>query len=198
MRPNASVLMNEGFLQMNMKHFALATTALVGALSASGAAMAQSTGTEVVEQVIVTASTVRNQNGAIVAQSVPKARSSITQDFISRQIPGQTILDSLNMLPGVNFTNNDAFGSAGGDINIRGFDSQRVALLQDGIPLNDSGNYAIYPNQQMDSELIAKVDVNQGTTDVDSPTAAAMRRHDELRDPQALQRLRRDRRRPVR
>lgn len=173
MRPNASVLMNEGFLQMNMKHFALATTALVGALSASGAAMAQSTGTEVVEQVIVTASTVRNQNGAIVAQSVPKARSSITQDFISRQIPGQTILDSLNMLPGVNFTNNDAFGSAGGDINIRGFDSQRVALLQDGIPLNDSGNYAIYPNQQMDSELIAKVDVNQGTTDVDSPTAAA-------------------------
>ncbi|HWU81153.1 MAG TPA: TonB-dependent receptor [Caulobacter sp.] len=158
---------------MNMRNFALATTALVGSLVAAGAAMAQSTGTDAVEQVVVTASTLKNQNGAIVSQTIPKSRSTITQEFISRQVPGQTILDSLNLLPGVNFTNNDAYGSAGGDITIRGFDSQRVALLQDGVPLNDSGNYAIYPNQQLDSELISKVDVNTGTTDVDSPTAAA-------------------------
>lgn len=158
---------------MTKKLACLASTALVGCLLGATGAMAQSTGTEVVEQVVVTASTLKNQNGTIVAQTVPKSRSTITQEFISRQVPGQTILDSLNLMPGVNFTNNDAYGSAGGDITIRGFDSQRVALLQDGIPLNDSGNYAIYPNQQMDSELIAKVDVNLGTTDVDSPTAAA-------------------------
>ena len=158
---------------MTKKLACLASTALVGSLLSATAAMAQSTGTDAVEQVVVTASTLKNQNGAIVAQTVPKSRSTVTQDFIARQVPGQTILDSLNLLPGVNFTNNDAYGSAGGDITIRGFDSQRVALLQDGIPLNDSGNYAIYPNQQMDSELISKVDVNLGTTDVDSPTAAA-------------------------
>ena len=173
MPSTAGVSNNEGIYKMNMKNFALATTALVGCLMAGGAAMAQSTGTDAVEQVVVTATTVRNQNGAIVQQSVPKSRSTITQEFISRQVPGQTILDSLNLMPGVNFTNNDAYGSAGGDITLRGLDSQRIALLQDGIPLNDSGNYAIYPNQQMDSELIAKVDVNLGTTDVDSPTAAA-------------------------
>jgi len=158
---------------MTKKLACLASTALVGCLLSATAAMAQSTGTDAVEQVVVTASTLKNQNGAIVQQVVPKSRSTITQDFISRQVPGQTILDSLNLMPGVNFTNNDAYGSAGGDITLRGFDSQRIALLQDGIPLNDSGNYAIYPNQQMDSELIAKVDVNTGTTDVDSPTAAA-------------------------
>jgi iron complex outermembrane receptor protein len=158
---------------MTKKLACLASTALVGCLLSATAAMAQSTGTDAVEQVVVTASTVKNQNGAIVQQTVPKSRSTITQEFISRQVPGQTILDSLNLMPGVNFTNNDAYGSAGGDITIRGFDSQRIALLQDGVPLNDSGNYAIYPNQQMDSELIAKVDVNTGTTDVDSPTAAA-------------------------
>jgi iron complex outermembrane receptor protein len=158
---------------MTKKIACLASTALVGCLLGTTAAMAQSTGTEAVEQVVVTASTVKNQNGAIVQQVVPKSRSTITQEFIARQVPGQTILDSLNLMPGVNFTNNDAYGSAGGDITIRGFDSQRIALLQDGIPLNDSGNYAIYPNQQMDSELISKVDVNTGTTDVDSPTAAA-------------------------
>lgn len=158
---------------MTKKLACLASTALVGCLLSATAALAQSTGTDAVEQVVVTASTLKNQNGAIVQQVVPKSRSTITQDFIARQVPGQTVLDSLNLLPGVNFTNNDAYGSAGGDITIRGFDSQRIALLQDGIPLNDSGNYAIYPNQQMDSELISKVDVNLGTTDVDSPTAAA-------------------------
>lgn len=150
-----------------------ATTALATGLLLASAAMAQSTGTAVVEELVVHGSTVKSQNGAIVAEEAPKARSSITQEFISTQTPGATVLDTINLLPGVNFTNNDAFGSAGGDLTLRGFDSQRVALLQDGVPLNDSGNYAIYPNQQLDSDLISRVDVNLGTTDVDSPTAAA-------------------------
>lgn len=151
-----------------------ATTALAGGMLVSGVAMAQSTGTSTVEEFIVTgARGPINIGGVIVAEAEPKSRASIDSEFISRQAPGQTILNSLNLMPGVNFTNNDAFGSAGGDITIRGFDSQRIALLWDGVPLNDSGNYAIYPNQQLDPDLIEKATVNLGTTDVDSPTAAA-------------------------
>src|SRR6478609_601346 len=151
-----------------------ASTALATGLLLAGAAMAQSTGTATVEELVVTGSNgPRSLNGTIVAVEAPKSRVSITQEFISTQAPSQTVLDTINLMPGVNFTNNDAFGSAGGDLTLRGFDSQRVSLLQDGIPLNDSGNYAIYPNQQMDSDLISRVDVNLGTTDVDSPTAAA-------------------------
>jgi iron complex outermembrane receptor protein len=151
-----------------------ATTAMATGLLMAGSAMAQSTGTAVLEELVVTGSTgPKNLDGAIVAIDAPKSRASITEEFISRQAPGQTILDSINLLPSVNFTNNDAYGSAGGDITIRGFDSQRVALLQDGVPLNDSGNYAIYPNQQLESDLIERATVNLGTTDVDSPTAAA-------------------------
>lgn len=151
-----------------------ATTALATSLLLTGQAFAQSTGTAVVEELIVTGSTgPKNLDGAIVAIDAPKSRASITEEFISRQAPGQTILDSINLLPSVNFTNNDAYGSAGGDVTIRGFDSQRVALLQDGVPLNDSGNYAIFPNQQLESDLIERATVNLGTTDVDSPTAAA-------------------------
>ncbi|WP_312161018.1 TonB-dependent receptor [Phenylobacterium sp.] len=150
-----------------------ATTALAGVLAA-GVAMAQSTGTATVEEFVVTGALgPANQAGVIVAEREPKSRASVTQEFLSTQTPGQTVLQSLNLLPAVNFTNNDPFGSAGGDITIRGFDSQRVALLQDGVPLNDSGNYAIYPNQQLDSDLIDRATVNLGTTDVDSPTAAA-------------------------
>ncbi len=151
-----------------------ATTALATGLLLASQAMAQSTGTTIVEELVVTGSTgPKNLDGAIVAIEEPKSRASITSEFISRQAPGGTILDAINLLPGVNFTNNDAYGSAGGDVVIRGFDSQRVALIQDGVPLNDSGNYAIFPNQQLESDLIAQATVNLGTTDVDSPTAAA-------------------------
>ncbi|TAJ72870.1 MAG: TonB-dependent receptor [Phenylobacterium sp.] len=151
-----------------------ATTALATGLLLSSQALAQSTGTAIVEELVVTGSTgPKNLDGAIVAEREPKSRASITEEFISRQAPGQSVLDTINLLPGVNFTNNDAFGSAGGDITIRGFDGQRIALLQDGLPLNDSGNYAIYSNQQLESDLVSRVTVNLGTTDVDSPTAAA-------------------------
>src|SRR5688572_12413057 len=94
--------------------------------------------------------------------------------MISRQNPGQTILDTINLVPGVSFQNNDAYGSGGGTLTIRGFASDRISLTFDGVPLNDSGNYAIYSGQQLDPELIEQVNVNLGTTDVDSPTAAAV------------------------
>lgn len=135
-------------------------------------AYAQSSGTLAIEEIVVRGNPI-TMSGAMVEQVEPKSRSGITSELITRGTPGQTILDSINLLPAVNFTNNDPYGSAGGDLVLRGFDSQRVALLQDGVPLNDSGNYAIYPSQQLDSDLISAVTVNLGTTDVDSPTAAA-------------------------
>jgi iron complex outermembrane receptor protein len=146
------------------------TALIVMALPA--AASAQSTGTQVIEELVVSASQL-SIGGAMIAEREPKARASLTSELLSRQAPGQSVLDSINLLPAVNFANNDAYGSSGGDLILRGFDSQRVALLQDGVPLNDSGNYAIYPNQQLESDLIERVTVNLGTTDVDSPTAAA-------------------------
>ena len=123
-----------------------ATTALASGLLISSVALAQSSGTAAVEELVVTGSRGPvDLRGAIVAESEPKSRSSVTKEFLSTQTPGATVLDQINLLPGVNFTANDAFGSAGGDITLRGFDSQRLALIQDGIPLNDSGNYAVYP-----------------------------------------------------
>ncbi|MEH6757155.1 MAG: TonB-dependent receptor [Parasphingorhabdus sp.] len=102
-----------------------------------------------------------------------KAKQVLTQDIISRSGAGQTILDTINIIPGVSFQNNDPYGSAGGTISIRGFGGDRVSLTFDGVPLNDSGGYAIYSNQQLSPELIDQVNVNLGTTDVDSPTASS-------------------------
>jgi len=160
---------------MKLNKIALvATTALVGSFFVNAEAFAQSTGTSEVEELVVTGATgPKNLEGAIVAESAAKSRSTLTEDFIETQTAGQTILQTLNILPAVNFTNNDAYGSSGGDVVIRGFDSQRISLNVDGIQLNDTGNYAIYSNQQLDPELISKVSTNLGTTDVDSPTASA-------------------------
>jgi iron complex outermembrane receptor protein len=156
--------------------FQLATSAVALTIcSFSSAAFAQSTGSVDFEEEVIVVSGSRSQDVAgIQAPDSTKAKAVLTQELIERQNPGQTILDTINVIPGVNFQNNDAYGSAGGTLNIRGFDSSRISLTFDGIPLNDSGNYAIYSNQQLDPELIEQVNVNLGTTDVDSPTASAV------------------------
>ncbi|MFL6842717.1 MAG: TonB-dependent receptor plug domain-containing protein, partial [Sphingomicrobium sp.] len=138
-------------------------------------AYAQSTGTVEAENkaIIITGSRARDVGG-VQTPDTPKAKVVLTQEIISRSNPGQTILDTINMVPGVSFQNNDAYGSSGGTLTIRGFDSSRISLTFDGIQLNDSGNYAIFSNQQIDPELIEQVNVNLGSTDVDSPTASAV------------------------
>jgi iron complex outermembrane receptor protein len=157
----------------NYKLAIVATTALVGSLFATGA-FAQSTGTNEVEEVVIVATAGQpNIDGVITAETAPKAKASIDQEFISTQASGQTIIQSLNLTPGLNFTNSDPYGSSGGNLRIRGFDGNRISLTFDGIPLNDTGNYAVYTNQQLDPELISRASVNMGTTDVDSPTASA-------------------------
>lgn len=162
---------------MKKKLAFLATTALVGNAFGAAAAVAQSTGTRAAENteiVVVTATSGPPSAGAAIAETVDKTRSTIDSDLIERQNPGQTILQSLNIVPGINFTNTDPYGNSGGNIRLRGFDGNRVGLAFDGMPLNDTGNYATFTNQQLDPELIERASVNQGTTDVDSPTAAAI------------------------
>lgn len=153
-----------------------ATTALVSSFVMAETASAQSTGTAAVEveEVVVTGQRgPRTIDGAIVAETVGKSRSTVTQEFIETQASGQTINEVLNLVPGMSFTNNDAYGSSGGNIRLHGFDGPRISQTFDGMPLNDSGNYSLYSNQQLDGELIGTASVNTGTTDVDSPTASA-------------------------
>lgn len=138
-------------------------------------AYAQSSGTAEIEgetEIIVTGNRTA-EVGGVQAPDTPKAKAVLTSEFIQHQTPGQSVNDTINSLPGVSFQNNDPYGSAGGTMTIRGFDNSRISQTFDGIPLNDSGNYALFSNQQVDPELIEQVNVNLGSTDVDAPTAAA-------------------------
>jgi iron complex outermembrane receptor protein len=146
----------------------------VAAILTPCAAFAQSTGSiDFENEIVVTGARIDKGVGGVVLPETSKARGVLSQEIIERQVPGQSVNDIINLLPGVSFQNNDPFGSAGGTMYIRGFDNTRISQTFDGVPLNDSGGYAIYSSQQLDSELIEQVNVNLGTTDVDSPTAAA-------------------------
>lgn len=143
-------------------------------MTMGGVAHAQSTASQLQEEeTIVVTGARQSLDGVISAESAGRARSTVTQDLIDQQQAGQTIFNTINLIPGVNFTNTDPFGSSGGQIRMRGFDGARVSLTFDGAPLNDTGNYAIYSNQTLDPELITRANVNMGATDVDSPTASA-------------------------
>jgi iron complex outermembrane receptor protein len=156
-----------------MKHQLYFGVALA-ALSFSGTAYAQSSGTIAAEETIVVTANRSPTAGAVTIPDVPKSRVTVGADLISRARPGQTVNEIINLVPGVSFQNNDATGAAGGTFTIRGFDSSRISQTLDGLPLNDTGNYAIYSNQQQDPETLDSVSVNLGTTDVDSPTASAV------------------------
>lgn len=143
------------------------------AFSLGGTAYAQSTAGQIDDEPIIITGARAGVGGMISPEQVSRARASISQEYLDQQPAGQTILNSINLIPGVNFTNADAYGASGGNITMRGFDGARISLTFDGIPLNDTGNYAIYSNQQLDPELIIRANVNMGTTDVDSPTASA-------------------------
>lgn len=159
--------------------FTLAVSAVaLSVCSFSNAAFAQSTGSievddEEVEAIVVTGTRAEQGVNGVVVPDATKPRAVLTEEFIATQTAGQSILNTINQVPGVNFTNSDAYGSSGGNLRIRGFDGNRISLTFDGFPLNDTGNYAIFSNQQLDPELIYSVNVNLGTTDVDSPTASA-------------------------
>jgi len=157
----------------NMKSLLLGASALTVAVPLmTGVAFAASTADEQVELVTVTAA--RTSVTGLVDEHISKQRSTVTQAFFDTQPAGQTIFQGLNMVPGLNFTNTDPYGSSGGNLRLHGQDGARISFTWDGMPLNDTGNYAIYTNQVVDPELVDNVIVNQGTTDVDTPTASAV------------------------
>src|SRR6185295_12265333 len=173
-KPEIPMRNEKGAVLLRFHKITLAAAILLTA--GSQGAFAQSTGTEAVEEsmseVVVSATRVRSI-GMVGDQRAPKSRVSLSSEYLESQPAGQTIFQSINQIPGVNFTNSDAYGTAGGNLRIRGFDGSRVSVTFDGVPLNDSGNYALFTNQMLDPELVDRVDVNLGTAFVDSPTASA-------------------------
>jgi iron complex outermembrane receptor protein len=112
--------------------------------------------------------------GYIIQEDSPKERSTVSKAAIDHQPASANIYQLMSRLPGVNSYSTDATGLFGGTMSIRGFNSDEIGVTVAGVPINDSGNYAVYPNELIDSENLLEVDVNQGSPDIDQPQGGAV------------------------
>ncbi|WP_075256034.1 TonB-dependent receptor [Herbaspirillum camelliae] len=111
--------------------------------------------------------------GLIQAEDSPKARSSVNREYIEKQSPTSNPYQMINLLPGVNTYDNDGSGLFGGNIRVRGFNSDQLGFTINGAPVNDSGSFAVYPQQYTDPENLCDVFVTQGSTDTEAPHVGA-------------------------
>jgi iron complex outermembrane receptor protein len=112
--------------------------------------------------------------GYIIQEDSPKERSTVTQAAISQQAPSANIYQLLSRTPGVNAISADGTGLFGGAMSMRGFDSSEIGFTVAGVPVNDSGNYAIFPSEYTDTENLQEIDITQGAPDADQPQGGAV------------------------
>lgn len=106
-------------------------------------------------------------------EQAPKARSTVTEKYIEEQPGSYNPFQLIEKLPGVNTTSVDSTGLYGGSLSVRGFTSSQMGFTLDGIPLNDSGAYGVYPHEYIDKENLSSIFLAQGYGDTDKPNLSA-------------------------
>ncbi|ANH69534.1 TonB-dependent receptor [Mitsuaria sp. 7] len=111
--------------------------------------------------------------GQMVNEDGAKARSTVTREAIDKDRASGNPFQALSLLPGVNTYNYDATGLFGGGLTVRGFGADQMGFTVNGVPVNDSGNFAVYPQEYADQENLCTQSLQQGAPDSDSPHAGA-------------------------
>lgn len=107
--------------------------------------------------------------GKMVIEDTPKARSTVTKEALEKDPGIGNAIDKIKNVPGLQVSSTDSSGISGLSYTMRGMSADQIGLSADGIPVNDSGNYAVYPNLLGDSENIDSVFVTQGSSEADGP-----------------------------
>ncbi|MFY7866656.1 TonB-dependent receptor [Roseateles sp.] len=111
--------------------------------------------------------------GQMLNEDAVKGRSTITKAAVEKDLSTGNPYQALALLPGVNTFNHDSTGLFGGGMTVRGFGSDQLGFTVNGVPVNDSGNYAVYPQQYVDQENVCTQSITQGSPDVESPHSGA-------------------------
>ncbi|XHS76356.1 TonB-dependent receptor [Burkholderiaceae bacterium UC74_6] len=123
--------------------------------------------------VVVVGSGNKLGSGLMVNDDSVKNRSIATKASLEKEPSTGNIYQSISMLPGVNTYNNDATGLFGGGLTIRGFNSDQIGFSVNGVPVNDSGNFAVYPQEFIDKENVCQATVAQGSTELETASGSA-------------------------
>ncbi|GGF20570.1 TonB-dependent receptor [Aliidongia dinghuensis] len=164
--------------QSKLLTFLLASTALIssGAL-AQQAAPQQVTPQQATNVGKVTVDTPAEDapgNGYIIQEDGGKERSTVTKEAIERHPASANIFQLLDRTPGVNAQSTDGTGLFGGQLSVRGFNSDEIGFTIAGVPVNDSGNYAVFPQEYVDAENLEEISITQGAPDPDQPQGGAV------------------------
>lgn len=141
--------------------------ALVAASMGHGVAMADTSGTDV--GVIGVQGKATAGGGYMVHEDSIKGRSTVTKEALDKQTATGNAIDKLKYTPGLNISSEDATGLGSFRFTMRGLNSDQAGMSIDGMPINDSGNYALYANLLGDPENIEQIFVTQGSSEADGP-----------------------------
>lgn len=111
--------------------------------------------------------------GLMVDEEAAKAKSTVTKAQLEKMRPTSNPFQALTLLPGVNTTSTDATGLFGGTLRVRGFNSDQMGFTVNGAPVNDSGNFAVFPQEYVDIENLCELYLTQGATDTEAPHVGA-------------------------
>jgi len=152
-----------------MRTFTLNVVA-VAMLAMIGAARAQTTE---LNKVTVTGEGDKLGAGLLMDEDAPKARSSVTKAQLEKTRSSGNPFQALSLLPGVNSSSFDATGMFGGNLRVRGFNSDQMGFTINGAPVNDSGSFSVFPQEYVDSENLCSLYITQGAPDTDAPHVGA-------------------------
>ena len=156
-----------------MKSQATKISLLVSGLFVAAGAYAQQSTTTDVGTINVEGQPGGTSTGLIQQEDTPKARSSVNRAYIDKQGATANPYQLINLLPGVNTYDRDGSGLFGGGLRVRGFNSDQLGFTIDGVPVNDSGDFAVFPQEYTDQENLCEIFVTQGSTDVEAPHVGA-------------------------
>jgi iron complex outermembrane receptor protein len=122
-----------------------------------------------IESIVVNSSVGKDGAGLIKDLEQPKSASSVSRDFIDDQPAAASPLQLINLAPGVNSNGRDPTGLGRSAISVRGFQSNQIGLILDGVPVNDSGTFNVYSMEYIDAENLSQVYIQQGSGDADTP-----------------------------
>ena len=107
--------------------------------------------------------------GLIKKATAPESRSTVSNDYIQKQAPAQSPFMLAQLLPGAVVSEVDPWGLSGGALNLRPR-SAEMAFICEGSPIADIGVCATYPSEFADSENLEDLSLQQGSSNIDTPT----------------------------
>ncbi|WP_336761635.1 TonB-dependent receptor domain-containing protein [Asaia sp. VD9] len=118
-----------------------------------------------------------NSESIVVAEKRSRSQLSVGQTAISRQLPGTSPLQALQILPGVVYTTADPWGATeqNAALYIHGFAQSQLGFTMDGIPLGDQtyNNYnGLSPQRAIASENVSRVSLSSGAGDLSTASTS--------------------------